>query len=39
LIAEKQGFSLSMTESSVGELGHEEEVLESKSGDCDMATE
>jgi thymidylate kinase len=39
LIAEKQGFSLSMSESSNGELRHKEEVLQSESSDCDMATE
>lgn len=39
LIAEKQGFRLSMSESSSGELRHEEEVLQSESSDCDVATE
>ena len=39
LIAEKQGFFRSVDESGCGELGHEEEVLESKSGDSDVATE
>jgi hypothetical protein len=39
LIAEKQGFPLSMSESSSGEVRHEEEMLQGKSSNCDMTTE
>ena len=39
LIAEKQEYLRSISEGCSGELRNEEEVLESESGDCDMATQ
>jgi hypothetical protein len=38
LITEKQGLVRSMSESGRGELGHEEEIFQSETSDCDMAT-
>ena len=39
LIAERQGYLRSVSESGGGELRNEEEVLQSETSDCDMATE
>jgi hypothetical protein len=39
LIAEKQGFLVSVSESGGGELGNEEEVLERETCECNVPAE